>query len=139
MLSIELEIKTNYRGKVRTSQARVTSQFYHHKFIIAVISLQYNEYIIAAESLQLYHRIFTISFIAVIFCIYAHTKYIIKSGYCSIRFFQIVNLIQIHCKFMIDNPNPNPSFSSPKGLLFNPNFFNTVNKKWLGFEKLLCN
>jgi hypothetical protein len=32
------------------------------------------------------------------------------AGCCSIRFFWIVNPIQIHQKYVIVNPNPNPLF-----------------------------
>ncbi len=35
---------------------------------------------------------------------------ILSTGCCSIQFFRIVNPIQIHHKYVIDNPNPNPLF-----------------------------
>ena len=31
----------------------------------------------------------------------------VEAGYCSIQFFWIVNPIQIHDKYVIDNQNPN--------------------------------
>jgi len=36
------------------------------------------------------------------------SEHYLKSGYCSIQFFWIVNPIKIHHKYVIDNPNPNP-------------------------------
>jgi hypothetical protein len=35
-----------------------------------------------------------------------------ETGFCSIQFFWIVNPIQIHCKYVIVNPNPNPLFKT---------------------------
>jgi len=42
--------------------------------------------------------------------IYFSRVYICYTGYCSIWLFWIVNPIQIHHKYVIDNPNPNPIF-----------------------------
>jgi len=46
-------------------------------------------------------------------------NYNLRPGYCSIRFYWIINPIQIHNKCAIVNPNPNPIFKMD--WRFNPN------------------
>ncbi len=71
----------------------------------------------------------------------AKMKVVVYSGYCSIQFFWIVNPIQIHHKYMIDIPNPNPIIkmdwqSNPNPItiqLVLKKRYRTANNEWSNF------
>jgi hypothetical protein len=108
----ELETKNEQNGSdLDMSLLRLTSIFFFLYNIFTIITGSFNMHIkhfpnwlnIVNGSVSILEICMQIAFIH-------NLKSKVHSGCCSIRFFWIVNPIQIHRKYVIVNPNPNPLF-----------------------------